>query len=500
MRNNINILSNNQSFMYLMEYRNDVDTYTEAGAIAWTYNGFNDDIIYLLKGDIEYYRNKNDWYDTAGLTLNHNSIPNAVKLAKLRLYIPLHAVTAYVRNVKYAITANTWINGKKIDLGSFIFNPSDTIANESGAIKMGNNEYHEYVEFNIIDPFDIVYSDDWIDFRHNICDEPLGINSTGSLLNITMYIVEEYDNRYIIKDDCIGGTTAFNISNESDLMALHLSSSLNPLGLKFAISLNKEYDFLPTYLYETYGLNVSDRDISFELIIKNKDSAIVDIADDLCTKPSYDAAYDSFNKEFVQYITLVDIVGEPTSLIARFFNSWESFTEGWNFVGSLIIHDDDGNEILTVVSNELPITQELFSIFVNGGAEKIMNITDDMKINVYNVVNKIENKVVHIERPNDSKSNIIQPVFFKVKDAEILTLHPAVTENICINLDDYKSKVDTFILQIDNCKFTQIGANNYGILFKIIGNKLSAELQSGTYYILNEDSELVTTGKFNCVR
>lgn len=497
MRNNINILSNGQSFMYLMEYRNDVGAYTDGDDIAWTYNGFNDDIIYLLEGGIEYYRNKNDWYDTAALSLNHNNIPNAAKIAKLRLYVPLHAVTTYVRNVKYAITANTWINGKKIDLGSFIFNPSDTIANESGAIKMGNNEYHEYVEFNIIDPFDIVYSDNWIDFRHNVCDEPLGINSTGSLLNVTMYIVEEYDNRYIIKDDCIGGITAFNISDESDLMALHLSSSLNPLGLKFAISLNKEYDFLLTYLSETYGLNVSHRDISFELIIKNKNSAIVDIADDLGTKPLYNAAYDSFNKELVQYITLSDI--KSTSLIKQFFNSWESFNEGWNFVGSLIIHDNDENEILTVVSNELPITQELFSIFVNGGAEKIMNITDDM-INVYNVVNKIENKVVHIERPNDSKSNIIQPVFFKVKDAEILTLHPAVTENICINLDDYKSKVDTFILQIDNCKFTQIGANNYGILFKITGNKLPAELQSGTYYILNEDSELVTTGKFNCVR
>jgi hypothetical protein len=123
-----------------------------------------------------------------------------------------------------------------------------------------------------------------------------------------------------------------------------------------------------------------------------------------------------------------------------------------------------------------------------------------MNINKYNVINKIENKIVQIERPNDSKSNIIQPVFFRVKDSEVLTLHPVVTENICINLDNYKSKVKKFILQIDNCKFEQIGYNSYGALFKILGNTLSKELISGTYYILNEQYELVTSGKYNCVR
>ena len=81
-----------------------------------------------------------------------------------------------------------------------------------------------------------------------------------------------------------------------------------------------------------------------------------------------------------------------------------------------------------------------------------------------------------------------------------MTLHPTVTENICINLDDYKSKVDRFILQIDGSLFNQIGANNYGILFKIPGNVISPKTISGTYYVLNESKELVTTGKFVCVR
>jgi hypothetical protein len=93
----------------------------------------------------------------------------------------------------------------------------------------------------------------------------------------------------------------------------------------------------------------------------------------------------------------------------------------------------------------------------------------------------------------------VQSVFYRIKDSEVLTLHPIVTETICINLDDYKSKVDKFILQINGCRFEPIGSNSYGVLFKIHSNSLPANTSAGTYYILNEELELVTTGKYNCV-
>jgi hypothetical protein len=53
---------------------------------------------------------------------------------------------------------------------------------------------------------------------------------------------------------------------------------------------------------------------------------------------------------------------------------------------------------------------------------------------------------------------------------------------------------------IADCKFNQIGANNYGVIFKITGNTIPASVNAGTYYILDENLELVTTGKFNCIR
>ena len=38
--------------------------------------------------------------------------------------------------------------------------------------------------------------------------------------------------------------------------------------------------------------------------------------------------------------------------------------------------------------------------------------------------------------------------------------------------------------------------NPNGVVFKVIGNSLPNMIQSGTYYILNQDSELISTGKY----
>ena len=494
MRNSINIKGNDQIFTYVIEYIKG-DPYTDSQDIHWSNCEVNKDTIHLFEGGIKYFRHKNDWYKSDSIQKNHQYIPNeSINTSKIRVYLPNHSISAYKRGVKYAINVNTWINGYKIDLGSFIFKPTDTIAVNSGTIKYGNNEYHEYVEFDIIDPFYITYSDSWIQFRNKVCKEPLNINSTGSLLCISLYVIDSYDDRYIISSTYSGGMTNFNISKDNDYLKLNLSTSLDPLGLKCDIEMNSVYNWLLDYLKETYDIITTHKNIKYELVIKNKESVIIG--------PTFDySGIETYGKS-TQNILLDSIINDKN--MSTFLSTWDAYEDGWNFVMSLNIIDDYGDDIFNIVSNEVPITQEIFSKFIYGGAEKIididnMNIEDFKSFRTYNVVNKIENKIFQIERPNDSKKNIMQPVFFRVKETEVLTIHPVVTENICINLDEYKSKVDRFILQIDNCRFDQIGSNNYGILFKVVGNKLSSELTSGVYYILNENLELVTTGKYNCV-
>lgn len=489
MKNNINIYGNSHTFSYIIEHSKNALSYNDYGqAVNTTINYcVSNDAVKLHTKDIKYYRNKNEWYSVDEI-YNYDSLTSeSLKTSNIKIYIPLHSVATYVNNVKYAITLNTWINGVKIDLGSFIFGHTDTFAIPFGNIKQGNNEYYECIDFNIIDPFYLLYSDEFADFRQNICNEHDKTNYSVSELCVSLFVVDETNDKYILSNNWIGGTTSMSISNSQDYLSLSLNTNYNPLGFKFELSMNEVYDDLCEYLNETYNIDTHDEHIKYELVIKNKDSVI----------PVGQYMYNGTQEQIIHWAA----ISTTDTPIKKFFNDWNTFEEGWCLAGSLVIHeniDGEDTEIFSILSNELPITQEIFSIYTNGGAMQIIDI-NDMEIKQINVVNKIENKIVKLERPNESKSNIIQPVFFKVKDSEILTLHPVVSENICINLDDYKSKVKRFILQVDGHRFEQIGSNKYGILFKIPANVISGEVLNGTYYVLNEDFELVTSGKYTCV-
>ena len=484
MRNIINIKGNDQTFKYLIEYLNGSDM-SDGQDIKWK---SDNDVIHLLEGDTLHYRTINEWYNTDFTDMVNTYIPESVDTSTVRIYIPEHSADTYSKNVKYALTANTWVNGKKINLGTLIFRSIDTIA-VNDCIKDGNNQYYEYIDMDIIDPYDIIYSDRWDTFRKQVCNEPINVNNTGALINVSLYIVESDNDKLIMKEGWVGGYTSFNICDETtEFMKLDLEKSLEPLGWKFNLTINSQYNWLLTYLNETYGIDVSHNDIEYEIVLKSKEAVI----------PGPIMKYTGFNQimkwdDIKQYSERSERTG-----FYKVFKSWNNFEEGWFIVGSLnVIYD--GEEILNVVSNQVPLTQEVFKYFVESNNIKQIISPDDMEIINYNVINKIENKIIQIDRPDNSKSNIIQPVFFKVKDTEKLTLHPAVTENVCINLDDYKSKVKVFRLQIEGCIFNQIGVNQYGIIFKVVGSSLPNKVAEGTYYILDENSTLVTTGKYKYV-
>lgn len=493
MKSNINLTYNAIDFTYILEYSKGEKT-VENHSNKWVHCDKNDKCIHLFNDDIKYYRHENDWYNTKGLQLSSGYIPSEVRLSKLKVYIPQYSVRSLKHNVKYMITLNTWVNGYKIDLGSYLFGSTDLLASEHGPIKNGMNEYSEYIEIEILDPFYITYSDAWDEFRKNICFEPIDTNTTGSLLNASLYVVEKDDklDEYIIDLNSLGGMTAFNLSNDTDFLKFTISTHNDDIlshGLMFEICMNSEYDWLLTYLNETYNINTTHRSLFFELNAKSSDSIILGPRIPYYPEEDYGKI-----RQYIDY----SIINNDAFKI--YFSDWEGYEDGWNFVASLICIDEYGDEIFNILSNELPITQKIFSKFFNGGtekgSEKIIDI-NSMKINNYTLVNKIENKIVQIERPNDTKSKINQPIFFRVKETEVLTLHPAVNENICINLDDYKNKVNSFILQIGSNKYNAIGITKYGVIFKVIGSTLPASTTSGTYYILNENMDLITSGKYN---
>lgn len=112
------------------------------------------------------------------------------------------------------------------------------------------------------------------------------------------------------------------------------------------------------------------------------------------------------------------------------------------------------------------------------------------------VVNKIYKDIVTINRPDDYKANIIRPVFITTSPLGKLTIHPAVTENIAINLNQYKANVDIFYLRIEGVDFIEIGRTNTAVIFTVDGHLLPNEKTEGLAYILNEKYEMVTSSQY----
>lgn len=149
---------------------------------------------------------------------------------------------------------------------------------------------------------------------------------------------------------------------------------------------------------------------------------------------------------------------------------------------------------IDIKSEPFPITEEYYTRLIS--SEQTTIDTTNMKISKPRIINKSIHQVVEMTSLTDSKANIIQPVFFRSRELAQIIVHPQVTENICINLDAYKAQVERFYIKIEGVSFAEIGRTESGVIFKIKGSLLPNTLQTGTYYILNEDADLVTTGKY----
>lgn len=502
---NINIIDIDSSYKYILEYE-PTSSFVQNEKIGWSFSE-KSQTIEILDEYINAVRNENEWHKVVynELIVNKDYLPTnenneiEYKSANIRLYFPKFSVDTYKNDVKYALSIYTWVHGKKISLGNYIIDRLNALA--CAPKKFLGDEYHEYVDFSIIDPWELSYSDSWKDFRSNVCGEPSDINALGSILYFTLYPVEFAEDSYIMMDEFQGGQNSINISlNDNDYFNLHIQPDLNnPInngeewypGIHCSLKFNSAYESIRDYLSETY--NIKGRIIGeYEMVVKDKDDCYMIIR-------SKRAIINNLNE---YTFTKKDFEGTDSEIInilgTNIFNSWDNYKDGLSIICSLSILNSANEEILYLKSNELPLSQELFSYFVGDRPINYINLNEieDMKLYNINVVNKTVNKIIQIDRPSDSKSNIIQPIFFKARDVSDIIVHPAVTEYISINLDAFKSKVNTFMIQIEGCSFPESGRTSSGIIFKIVGSKLPNKVKQGIYYVLNQDSELVTNGKY----
>lgn len=497
----INILNPEHNFKYALEYIDNIEYTTSEYSYIKKENE-----IYFNSSNISYMHNNNIWSSIDNeLSSNKDYIPEDINISSLNLYFPEYSVDTYEDNVEYALTINTWINDKKIYLGSYILRRNDAIA--ADCIKtFYNRHYYEMINVNFIDPWHLMYSDEWKEFRTNICgvesEDDIEYNNIGSVINITLYPVVKSGNAYIKYEKYNGGQTAINLTNNDkvDLIKynLYFDKQHSP-GVKFIgdIVYNSSYkqdlSGLKQYLIETYEIDPTiNINIRYDFYIQDNNDV-------------YDYfSFDSNNIDCV--LNKKDFINSNIfGVTDKSDNAWNRYIDGLyitstaNIINTDLDEDDEDNIIMTIMSNKIFITKEIFKYLITESEYSLdfikLNLID---MNVYNIntVNKIEQKVVQIDHPKDYKSNIIKPVYYRTRDLVNVIFHPEITENICINLDAYKATVDYFILRIEGVNFIEKARTPNGVIFRIVGNSLPKINNTGVYYILNQDSELITTGKY----
>ena len=120
--------------------------------------------------------------------------------------------------------------------------------------------------------------------------------------------------------------------------------------------------------------------------------------------------------------------------------------------------------------------------------------------NISCIVNKNHNNLDSLTN-NDISKNIqivYKPIFFKTNQLNNVLIKYKQNQNIGIDLREYISKVDMFIMTIENTTYYEIGRNANYVIFNIAANILTED--SGTYEIYNDKHEYITYGSWSIIQ
>lgn len=420
----------------------------------------------------------NDWYTVTP----HGQNSYLMKDSIVRLYFPQYSVDTYNSNCTYVAEFFTYIHGIKISLGNFVFQRKNSLA--CVPIRFGGmDEYYEYMDFHIADPR-FILSDESMDEFRGLFGQTDDSPSNPSLLGCGLFVVEWGEDSYIKQDGWTGGQNSIPISDPEDL-SLHCWYNVENREICLDITFNSVYEGnIEKYLKENY--NCKSASVVLQYVIMDDSNVYHErsVTIDNITNPSYRFPIDSSTDEM--------------------FDSWNGWKEGLLIKATALFfmtgNQDDFPSVM-LMSNRIPVSQELFSKMIKSDGYNVIpskiNL-DDLQMNNVNLtaINKIEQNT-QTKTPIDiAKNHIIQPVFYQTRDLTSTVIHPSVTENIAINLDSYKSQVTQFKLQVEGIHFNEIGRTGRGVIFKIYGNMLPKKSDEGTLFILDQNNELVTSGKY----
>jgi len=435
----------------------------------------------------------NDWYEN-----REEGIEYQLHKANVRLYFPQYSVDTFDKGSTYILSLSTYIHGVEVRLGDFKVKRRDALA--CAPVRFdGMDEYYEYMDFEIADPYSIHYASEGAAIRTALGGATNDIDNC-SILYVCLSPVEEAEEGYILRNDWGSGQNSLLLSDSQDLsLSINYDPVTNSIHMVIHYSGQEEMS-LPEYIREKFGTEYTA--VLWEYVVMDDDNVYYTAEQfDYIVMSSYDNSFD------YSFSVSDHAPGENELSLTDLFKSWDDWKEGLYIRGSVsFISEFDNGEsyipYMTVMSNRLPITEELFSMLIRGEGipTKIdLNSLDMNNVNLtaINKINKIVNNPV---TPTDStKSHLIQPVFYQTRELTKVVVHPSVTENIALNLDPYKSQVERFKLQIEGIVFNEIGRTGKGIIFKVYGNMLPKAADEGVMYILDQNNDLVTTGKYSYI-
>ena len=428
---------------------------------------------------------------------------------------PDYSVEAFGGDINYRITIHHWFNAKKVIDVDTILNPADSVA--CVPFRFEANDYNQVQPINWPINWDMSNNLEFIDPQPNrdwyyVSIKPWiindGVEYTGEQ---NLDIIGRPNLEYIGSQNAFNLLNDFNISLELGLpkpenCAEYSSSIPNIFGDKIKICFYRDGKEMPlnelmSDIKSMYSTRLGDNSIDIQatasIYITDEEHIYAKTAENVimntdingrlsCDVPKGDPwRRVEYNPDTKQLSETSD------NVLPDWYDSMRIF--GWVKFYYL---DEDGDRVNLIgyKTNVIPVTQDMWAYW--SSTNKGIIYGDFKMSNFPRTINKTIQQVTNITASTDPKAGIVQPIFIRVRDAASLVIHPAVTENICINLDAYKSSVKRFILQIEGTSFMEIGRTAGGVVFKIVGNKLSGQLALGTYYVLNENSEVVTSGRY----
>lgn len=409
-----------------------------------------------------------------------------IKYRNMTLKFPLYSIETYTPTF-YVLKISTWISGTEVVLGSYLIDASRRIA-QSPEMMFGER-YVESISFKIPDPWDIIYSEAWQEWRHEICgeqsisDTECYSNNTVSSLMVSIYPITLSNDTYYSVSTGTPGATSITISRNTGFMTPVLRFKEHSSDLEIELEYSDIYKDLKEYFLETYYIDIQNLVLKYILTVQD-DSDIYNMIEYVNTP-------EESEDDHVRYIVTC-----PKNQLD--ISGWQNFWAGLFLRGMVEIWDGD-QLILSITTNDISLTPDVYKYLIYSDIDGIeLNLVRMYQYNIY-AANKINKTVVKVDNVNDSKTKIVKPVFFQTGKLDGCVIYPETTSNVCINLNSYKSKVDFFYLKVEGVTFPEIGRTHQGVIFKIQGNLLPKAIDSGEMYVLNEDKELVVAGTFKYI-